>query len=74
MKNIFYLRRLVKTDCELAKKLSASMNISKAELLRKLMRPRRLTVGQVMVLKHFFSLSTEETIFIFAPAVACRNS
>lgn len=73
MKNIIYLRKAIDSNPEIAEKLSASMNISKSELSRKLMRPRRLTMGQVMVLKRFFSLSTEETVFIFAPAVAHRN-
>lgn len=73
MKNLYYLRRNLKHNPELMRKVTSALNISKQDLSRKLLHPKKFTLGEVVVLKRIFRLSASETVLIFAPALAYNN-
>ena len=73
MKNYKEFLKFIKTNRVLSECVAEKLGISSAKLVSKLDSPVLLTIGEMVVLKQIFHLSTKDTISFFAPWVAYRN-
>lgn len=73
MKKYKQFLNFVKTNTILSECVAEKLGISAKELVSKLHNPHLLTIGEMVILKRIFHLSTGDTVHFFAPWVAYRN-
>ena len=73
MRNLKMVREAIRENKKVNCRICRATGLSRINLNRKLYNTKKLSLGEIVVIKSVLGLSMDETIKIFAPFVAKYN-